>query len=321
MSLDDVVADADRHGTTDLVVVHDSTTVVEHVGPLDETTRGVLHGTTADGRPIQDVASAQKSVVAVLVGMAVWRGVLDLDDPVRRHLGDDWDPAVTLRHLLTMTSGLAEDLTVVAPPGARWDYNLGAAYHSTKRVLAAAAGTTLDDLTRDWLTTPLGMDDSAWVPRTWIDGLPEAFRPSFEYPDGTPVEAFVTTGRDLARLGEAIRTASPPIDPAFAAAMGRPSQALNPAYGLLWWSNGGDWALAPKQPERIEGPWFPDVPTDASFALGMGDRMVAVVPSLGLVVVRLGAPAGGAAAAGSSFLRDLLARICSAVTGSAGGPP
>jgi CubicO group peptidase (beta-lactamase class C family) len=49
---------------------------------------------------------------------------------VTLHLGKGWsnasleqEAAITLRHLLTMTSGLKDDLTFEASAGTRWRYN------------------------------------------------------------------------------------------------------------------------------------------------------------------------------------------------------
>jgi CubicO group peptidase (beta-lactamase class C family) len=110
---------------------------------------------------------------------------------------------------------------------------------------------------------------------------------------------FATTARDLARFGLFILaggqwrgTAVFPDQEYLRAAL-RPSQALNPSYGYLWWLNG--------QPEvargaggKVPGPLIPTAPPDLVAALGAVDRKLYVVPSLGLVVTRLGNSAGPA---------------------------
>jgi hypothetical protein len=55
----------------------------------------------------------------------------------------------------------------------------------------------------------------------------------------------------------------------------KPSQDLNPSYGLLWWLNGQ---------RRV-----PSAPPDLVAADGALDRKLYVVPSMRLVVARLGA--------------------------------
>ena len=105
----------------------------------------------------------------------------------------------------------------------------------------------------------------------------------------------MTTARDLARLGLLIlaggawRGETIVEDADYLAEMLRPSQALNPAYGLLWWVNGQasalSWALPP---EKTAGPLIPSAPPDLVAAQGARDRKLYVVPSLDLVVARLG---------------------------------
>ncbi|MDH5519454.1 MAG: beta-lactamase family protein, partial [Acidimicrobiia bacterium] len=192
-----------------------------------------------DGRMRHDVASVQKSIVAVLVAIGDERGVLQLDDPVTAHLGPGWsratadqEAAVTIRHLLAMTSGLGDDLSYVAPAGTRWWYDLGPTWHQLKPLLEAATGETLSDLTDRWLTGPLGMDET-----TWID------RPGMTYHDGRPFEALSTSARDLARFGQMVlengtTEAVGIIERKSLAPLFEPSQDLNRAYGLLWWLNG-----------------------------------------------------------------------------------
>jgi len=63
--------------------------------------------------------------------------------------------------------------------------------------------------------------------------------------------------------------------------------ATNPSYGRLWWLNGGAYALRPLA-GRSDGPLIPAAPADLVAALGALDRKLYVVPSLKLVVVRMG---------------------------------
>jgi len=72
----------------------------------------------------RDVASVQKSVISVLVGIAQQAGHLRVDDPVSRWLGAGWshaEPAqeskILIHHLLSMSSGLDNGLRYSSPPG------------------------------------------------------------------------------------------------------------------------------------------------------------------------------------------------------------
>jgi CubicO group peptidase (beta-lactamase class C family) len=251
-------------------------------------------GRDAAGRAIEDVASVQKSISAMLAGIAQHKGLLRLEDPVQKHLGTGWskatpeqEKAITVRHLLTMTSGLKDDLTFEAAAGTRWRYN-SAAYAHTIRVIAAAAKKSPNDLTREWLTGRIGMNDSRWVERPGAG--PEAVANAL---------GFATSARDLARFGllilaEGQWNGAPIIaDRDYLRAALKPSQNLNPSYGYLWWLNGQP-EVARGAGERVKGPLIPTAPPDLVAALGAVDRKLYVVPSLGLVVTRLGNSAGPA---------------------------
>ena len=254
----------------------------------------LVRGRDSQGRTIEDVASVQKSVVAVLVGIAQHRGLLKIDDPVAQHLGQGWtkasaleEAAITVRHLLTMTSGLKDDLTFEAAAGTRWRYNT-AAYARLVRVLAAAAGQTANELTRAWLTGRIGMADSQWTSRGLGGGEP-----------AVNTVGFATTARDLARFGVLILAQGNwndervVADQDYLRAALRPSQALNPSYGYLWWLNGQP-EVARGDGRLTKGPLIPSAPVDLVAALGAIDRKLYVVPSLGLVATRLGNAAGPA---------------------------
>jgi CubicO group peptidase (beta-lactamase class C family) len=197
-----------------------------------------------------------------------------------------------------MTSGLGDAMEYVAAPGERWDYNL-VAYPTVKRILTAAVGESLDTITHAWLTGPLGMTETVWSPRQWDDRFPAALRGAFFYPDGTPMEALVSTARDLAAFGHAVMSGCVGlgVDDDYRRRMTTSSQQLNPSYGLLWWVNAGTW---------------PGVPADAFAAVGAGDQCCVVIPSAGLVVARTGQPADGTGLTGSEFVGQLAARTIEA---------
>ena len=125
-----------------------------------------------DGRMQHDIASSQKNIISVLIAIAAERGLLTFNDPVSKHLDQGWsqsapkeEAAITIWHLLTMTSGLGDDMSYVAPPGTVWRYNVGPAWHQLKPLLEAASEQTLQDLTDEWLAEPLGMEESIWIER------------------------------------------------------------------------------------------------------------------------------------------------------------
>ncbi|HEV7762127.1 MAG TPA: serine hydrolase [Acidimicrobiales bacterium] len=247
----------------------------------------------------RDIASCQKSVVSTLCGVARDQGLLDLDEPVSTYLPAGWsraergdEAAITVRHLLSMTSGLdPRTLTKVAGPGRRWAYNT-AAYQKLRPALEAVTGDGIEALTRRWLWDPLGVSErSLWSPRAGR-GHP-----------GRPAWALSMTARDMARFGLLVQRSGDwggdEVVPAdwFAEAL-RPSQDRNPLYGYLWWLLG-----------RQSGD---DVPDDLVAALGARDQKVYACPSLDLVVVRQGPAAREAAEARTSFDDELLARLLAA---------
>jgi CubicO group peptidase (beta-lactamase class C family) len=140
------------------------------------------------------------------------------------------------------------------------------------------------------------------------------------YPDGVALEGFTTTARDLARFGLCLLRGGDglAIDSGYLRESMTPSTPLNPAYGYLWWLNGQPWQLAPKQPDPIDGWLIPDAPADLVAALGDLARALYIVPSLDLVVVRLGVVRGPAPAGRLQFGRGLWARLRAAGPASDG---
>lgn len=279
-----------------VVILHNGRLVAEEYWDADEpkgngAARGRSYdqrvvGKDAAGHVIEDVASAQKSVSSILCGMAQERGLLKITDPVSRYLGAGWskgtpeqEGAITVRHLLTMTSGLDEQLNYEAPAGTVWMYNT-TAYSRTLMCTAAAAKLNRDELTKAWLTDPIGMHDTRWAERA--------------SPGVAAVNAvgLATTARDLARFGLLILAngdwnGEPVIrDKQFLHDALHPSQTLNPSYGYLWWLNGQSQVRRGRQ--LVKGPLIPTAPADLVAALGANHRKCYVVPSLGLVVTRLG---------------------------------
>ena len=258
-----------------------------------------LHGKSSSGHQIEDVASVQKSVVAVLAGIAQQKGLLKITDRVDQHLGAGWSKApreaesqITLRHLLTMTSGLNTSLEFAAEAGTKWRYNT-TAYAQSLKAVAAAADMQPNELTRKWLTGPIGMADSRWVTRPYVKTLRI---------DANAL-GFATTARDLARFGLLILAQGAwgekavVEDRKYLRAMLQPSQQLEPSYGFLWWVNANS--------RRVPG-----APNDLVAAIGNMERIVYVVPSLGLVVVRLGD--SPATAKQPPFMREMWKRLMAA---------
>lgn len=246
------------------------------------------NGTAANVHALEDIASVQKSIVAFLIGVAEQKKLLELDAPVSKYLGAGWSKAsaeneakITVRHLLSMTSGLTDTLEFEWPAGERWRYNTRA-YSQLISLLTKAASADINVLTREWLTGPTGMTDTQWVARR--GGGPDVANPL----------AFQTTARDLARFGLLIQARGSwngndlLQNPKYFTAMLSPSQDTTKAYGYLWWLNGyAGVGESPIEPARADN-MIPTAPPDLVAAQGVLGRKCYVSPSLGLVVTRLG---------------------------------
>ncbi len=268
-------------------------------------------------------ASAGKTLTSALVGIAQQEGLLRLSDSTSRFLGSGWTsltPAqegrITIRHQLTMTSGLDDDLivngvpisddcllppclTYLAPPGTRWAYH-NAPYRLLQNVVAAASGTSWQQYTSSRIGIKIGMAG------LWNDGI------------------FYSRPRDMARFGLLLLnrgtwdTTRVLRDTAYFRAMTTRSQPLNHAYGYLTWLNGQDSYMAPTVRAVLPGSLMPSAPADLYAALGKNDQKIYVVPSLNLVVVRMGEAAGARVLGPSSFddqLWQRLMRVFSPATG------
>jgi len=135
------------------------------------------HRWTEDVR--EDIHSVAKGVCVLAAGMAADEGAVSLDEPVSTYLPDfqlgDGADEVTLRHLLTMTSGIdlpwSETLMTDWPDLAReflrrpssgrtFQYSNASTY-TAMTALAARVGD-IGDYLAPRLFGPLGIDDVEW---------------------------------------------------------------------------------------------------------------------------------------------------------------
>lgn len=98
-------------------------------------------------------------------------------------------------------------------------------------------------------------------------------------------------------------------DSSYLNAMKNTSQDLNKAYGYLWWLNGKESYMAPGLQTVFNGALIPNAPVDTYAGLGKNDQKLYIVPSRGLVIVRMGEDSGESLLGPSSFDNELWEKI------------
>ncbi len=258
-----------------LIVAHHGETVLAEVfrgPPLD--------------RPV-NVKSVSKTVVATLVGVALDRGILTGVDTTLGQLipglipsgADPGVRAITVAHLLTMQAGLertsganygrwvesrnwvahALGRPFVAEPGGPMLYSTGS-YHVLGAALSRAAGSSLLDLARQWIGTPLDVAIPPWTRD-----------PQGYYMGGNNM---ALSPLALLRFGEMWRGGGT-LDGTRVVSEALVEAAWTPRTRSVYSGDeyGYGWFLS-----RVGG-------HDVRYARGYGGQMVYVVPSLGLTVV------------------------------------
>ncbi len=259
------------------------------------------------------IASAGKSVVAFLMGIAQQDGLLNINNKTSQYLGNGWtslplakENLITLRNNLTMTTGLNDAvadpdcidpacLTYIADAGTRWAYH-NAPYLLLQTVLANASGQTFSQFCTDQLYSKIGISSAFWYNNTmWC------------------------TTREAARFGSLILNKGKwdnntlLADSSYFQSMVNTSQNLNKSYGYLWWLNGKPSFMVPTSQTVFPVSMAPDAPADMIMALGKDDKKIYVVPSLNMVVVRLGDAAGNVTLGPSSFDNEFWLRMKEAI--------
>lgn len=279
------------------------------------------------GRTVQslnDVRSVTKSVVSTLTGLAIANGwIRDVDQPIGELIDSATtaltaeQAAITVRHLLTMSSGFQWDeggtaeynawVTSTDPiqflldrplestPGQDFTYN-SAAVHLLGVALEDATGMTLPEMADAWLFGPSGISGSAWEPLGpgRVNG-------------GSGIDL---RSRDLARLGtlmlqDGVSGTSRILPNGWVAAATQPSftwrSSYGPlsalSYGRLWWTDD-------------------QAPTQAFMAWGFGGQFIYVVPALELVVVAT-TEWQGVGASATAVTQEVLDLVVNGVVASA----
>lgn len=240
-----------------------------------------------------NLKSASKSLISLLVGIAVDRGLLRVDDTVDRFFPDLVDdPAkrrITVEDLLTMRSGLETtsnrnygrwvrsrhwvrhvlNRPLVAEPGTRMIYSTGNT-HLLSAIIAKASGMNTHRFARRYLGEPMGIAVPRWTtdPQgVYFGGNEMAMRPRDMLAIG---EMYLNCGRAGAAQivsEDWVRTST--------RAHATRTRSPDRAYGYGWWLR------------DLAG-------HDAFYAWGYGGQFIYVVPGLRLVAVMTSSPDPGA---------------------------
>ena len=162
---------------------------------------------TAD--TIFEPGSVSKQFTAAAVLLLAQQGKLSLDDPVRKYIPEvpEYQPPVTIRHLIHHTSGLRDWGSVAAiagwprgtiarnhddvleivhrqqalnhAPGTEYSYS-NTGYNLAAILVGRVAGKSFAEFTREAIFTPLGMSSSSWRDdfRTIVPNRAIAYSPS-----------------------------------------------------------------------------------------------------------------------------------------------
>ena len=149
------------------------------------------HGIANQPDSIIEAGSVSKQFTAAAVLLLVQQGKVALDDPARKYIPElpDYGTPLTVRHLLTHTSGLrdwgavedivgwprtsrtythAHVLDIVSrqkatnfPPGSAYSYS-NTGYNLAAILVSRVSGRSFADFTREMLFEPLGMTRTSW---------------------------------------------------------------------------------------------------------------------------------------------------------------
>ncbi|HTI93220.1 MAG TPA: serine hydrolase [Puia sp.] len=127
-----------------------------------------------------EAASLSKPVFAYGVLKLVDKGMLNLDTPLNKYLGNNYDVVgddrinlITARHILSHTSGFpnwrgnddSKDLRIHFTPGSKWSYS-GEGMVYLSKVVEKITGIALEDYMQLEVLRPLGMTSSSYI---WQD--------------------------------------------------------------------------------------------------------------------------------------------------------
>jgi CubicO group peptidase (beta-lactamase class C family) len=276
--------------TLSLIVLHDGRIIHERYAPgIDRQTRTRTWSTA-------------KSIAATLIGILVDQGRLQLDAPLNidwlpELAGEENDPrrAVTLRHVLNMSSGLetVDSFGMEYATGSGLAYWAGASSvnGARNRGLIRTPGTFWDYENYDTLLAVLAMKRALGDDRDYLEfprralfdriGMRNTLASTDRFGDFIFSSQVYTNARDLARFGllylqNGLWDGERIVSEEWIQFVRTPAPSTTEAGNFY----GGQWWLVPDDRD--------DVPRDAYSTAGNRGQYVIVVPSHQVVIVRRG---------------------------------
>jgi len=151
----------------------------------------------------------------------------------------------------------------------RWSYHTGA-YRKLEDIISTVTGQNYTATTNSFIGNKIGMHG------IWFQSV------------------YYSKAREMARFGLLAlnkgiwRNDTIVKDTAYYRAMLNSSQPYNLAYGYLWWLNGKASAMVPFSQIQYPTKLIPNAPNDLFCALGKNDQKIYVIPSMNMVIIRMG---------------------------------
>jgi CubicO group peptidase (beta-lactamase class C family) len=230
------------------------------------------HGVAIGPDTIFEAGSVSKQFTAAAVMLLARDGKLSLDDQVRKYVPElpDYQSPLTIRHMLTHTSGLRDWGSVAAiggsprgsraythahvleivsrqkalnfPPGTRWSYS-NTGFNLAAIIVERVGGLSFQEFTRTRLFQPVGMTHTSW--RDDYTRIVKGRAQAYDERDGAyhidmPFESVYGNGGLLTTVGDLLKwnehyDAPPPGDAAMIAEQqtpGRFNDGRPHGYGL-----------------------------------------------------------------------------------------
>jgi CubicO group peptidase (beta-lactamase class C family) len=246
-----------------------------------------------------DLRSVTKSVRSILLGIAIEKGFIEsIDDPISKYLKsplpkknlDDRKERITIRHLLTMSTGLdcndwdkksdgqedkvykkrdwlqyTLDLPMINEPGTVSNYcSMGAVLLA--EIISQASGMTIDNFAGAFLFKPLGITNVKWGHTSKKEVIPSAKR-------------LYMTSRDMAKIGQLILNngkwaETQVVSQKWIEESTTPKTIITGIdYGYLWWNI----------PFNVKGKVVVSI-----LATGNGGQYIMIIPEMDMVAVFTG---------------------------------